>query len=333
MDTLDYTTTSTTNPIESCEEHHEAAAAEHHQQVGAQPPLGEISQPQQQTAAPALIITDTTKTTTNDKENKENAPASTPSIHGLKVPLLNVVAQQQKLIEFEPFEFKDGCEATFDEDEDDDEEQEENVEKKQKQPAIRGANEQQSALLQAALRRQSLFKLREKINGKVSRHVNEIEKRKLSPYRFSHSPLKQPRKLFKVSAAADMAVSPKTPLIVQETKNMVRAAVGQICRPSGRLGRQQISRQASGATTSSGRLRGAGGVSGTSLQASSSSGFTSNLSSIAENVSSVGDMSSLLSMPADESMRKTTTNSGSTSGNKHILMSTQLKCTTEAIDL
>ena len=46
------------------------------------------------------------------------------------------------------------------------------------------------SLLQNVLRRQSLFKLKEKINGKVSKQISEIEKRKLSPYRFSNSPLK-----------------------------------------------------------------------------------------------------------------------------------------------
>lgn len=50
------------------------------------------------------------------------------------------------------------------------------------------------SMLQNVLRRQSLFKLKEKINGKVSKHISEIEHRKLSPYRFSNSPLKQ-RKL------------------------------------------------------------------------------------------------------------------------------------------
>lgn len=46
-------------------------------------------------------------------------------------------------------------------------------------------------MLQNVLRRQSLFKLKEKINGKVSKQISEIEQRKLSPYRFSNSPLKQ----------------------------------------------------------------------------------------------------------------------------------------------
>ena len=52
-----------------------------------------------------------------------------------------------------------------------------------------GANSEDT-LLQNVLRRQSLFKLKEKINGKVSKQINEIEQRKLSPYRFSNSPLK-----------------------------------------------------------------------------------------------------------------------------------------------
>ncbi len=41
------------------------------------------------------------------------------------------------------------------------------------------------------LRRQSLFKLKQKMNGRVSKQISEIEKRKLSPYRFSNSPLKR----------------------------------------------------------------------------------------------------------------------------------------------
>jgi tether containing UBX domain for GLUT4 len=54
--------------------------------------------------------------------------------------------------------------------------------------------EENDNMLQNVLRRQSLFKLKEKINGKVSKHINEIEKRKLSPYRFANSPLK-PKKM------------------------------------------------------------------------------------------------------------------------------------------
>jgi hypothetical protein len=50
-------------------------------------------------------------------------------------------------------------------------------------------------MLQNVLRRQSLFKLREKIHGRVSKHVNEIEQRKLSPYRFCNSPLKKSNNL------------------------------------------------------------------------------------------------------------------------------------------
>lgn len=112
-----------------------------------------------------------------------------------------VIEQQKRLIGLEALEFKDGGEAalTFDD------EATVNSSGGLALIATGGAtagatddDEATSAALQAALRRQSLFKLREKINGKVSRHVNEIEKRKLSPYRFSHSPLKQPRKLFKV---------------------------------------------------------------------------------------------------------------------------------------
>ena len=49
------------------------------------------------------------------------------------------------------------------------------------------------------LRRQSLFKLKEKMNGRVSKQINEIEKRKLSPYRFSNSPLKRASTLHKIS--------------------------------------------------------------------------------------------------------------------------------------
>lgn len=80
------------------------------------------------------------------------------------------IEEQQKMIKFEPFEFKEKTfEAILD----------------HQQKLL-----QDSSMLQACLRRQSLFKLKETINGKVSKQVTEIEQRKLSPYRFSNSPLK-----------------------------------------------------------------------------------------------------------------------------------------------
>ena len=110
---------------------------------------------------------------------------------------------------------------------------------------------------------------------------------------------------------------------------MVRAAVGQICRPTTRIGRQ--TRQ-----TSSKRL----------IQASSQNaggGFSSNLSSIAENCSALGDVSSMMNVTSgvgnnDESMmtRKAgAANSASspTSKQHHLVLSTQLKCATDSIDL
>ncbi|CAF0912481.1 unnamed protein product, partial [Brachionus calyciflorus] len=79
-----------------------------------------------------------------------------------------IIEEQQKLIHFEPFEFK---QSNFTELLDQESKKNENM-------------------LQACLRRQSLFKLKETINGKVSKQVTEIEQRKLSPYRFSNSPLR-----------------------------------------------------------------------------------------------------------------------------------------------
>lgn len=270
---------------------------------------------------PELVVSQTTEETTQNKDNEkekdekcepkeeeeEEEEENKENKSGLLLPNA-IIQQQQKLIDFEPFEFKDGNEATFDtaEDSQADQDDEKDV----------------SSSVQAALRRQSLFKLREKINGKVSRHVNEIEKRKLSPYRFSHSPLKQPRKMFKVSV--DTAISPKTPLIVQDAKNMVRACVGQICRTtSGTAGR--LSRQQQRASQSAKQQRMMMSLS----SASSGNQFTSNLSSIAENVSAMADMSSLASIdePPVKQVGKI-----SNAGSKHVL-STQLKCTNEAIDL
>lgn len=99
-----------------------------------------------------------------------------------KILIHPVIEQQQKLIQFEPFEFKSE-ENNF-----------EQIFNNDQASTAKSLNDSSDSSLQAALRRQSLFKLRDKINGKVSRHVNEIEKRKLSPYRFSHSPLRQLKK-------------------------------------------------------------------------------------------------------------------------------------------
>jgi hypothetical protein len=57
-------------------------------------------------------------------------------------------------------------------------------------------------MLKNALRRQSLFNLKDRLNGKVSRHINEIEQRKLSPYRFCNSPLKKSKKSKDASGTA-----------------------------------------------------------------------------------------------------------------------------------
>lgn len=89
-----------------------------------------------------------------------------------------IIQQQQKMIQFEPFEFKDGdFIKTLDQE-----------------------NNKNQNMLQSCLRRQSLFKLKETINGKVSKQVSEIEQRKLSPYRFSNSPLRM--KKFKDSSSS-----------------------------------------------------------------------------------------------------------------------------------
>jgi len=60
-------------------------------------------------------------------------------------------------------------------------------------------------MLQNVLKRQSLFKLKDKINGKVSKQISEIEKRKLSPYRFSNSPFKL--KKFKEAGSSSLSIA------------------------------------------------------------------------------------------------------------------------------
>lgn len=88
-----------------------------------------------------------------------------------------VIKEQQKVeVEFEPFEFEK--KSMFD----------------QEIQLPKMSAEMDDNMLQQVLRRQSLFKLKENINGKVSKQINEIERRKLSPYRFSNSPLKHHKK-------------------------------------------------------------------------------------------------------------------------------------------
>jgi hypothetical protein len=63
-------------------------------------------------------------------------------------------------------------------------------------------------LLGDVLRRQSLFKLKEKMNGRVGKQISDIERRKLSAYRFANSPLKRASN-----------ISKKSPLAVHKTKS------------------------------------------------------------------------------------------------------------------
>jgi len=76
--------------------------------------------------------------------------------------------------------------------------------------------ESEENLLENVLRRQSLFKLKEKINGKVSKQINEIERRKLSPYRFSNSPLKAKRAKEHTSGLAKSGLAKRTELPVSK---------------------------------------------------------------------------------------------------------------------
>jgi len=125
--------------------------------------------------------------------------------------------KQQNFIQFEPFKFKmpeiipedlkNGNSEFFSDKEND------------KFLAM----EENDNMLQNVLRRQSLFKLKEKINGKVSKHISEIEKRKLSPYRFSNSPLK-PKKSKENCALLSKIVSLKNQANADECKNSQRAS-------------------------------------------------------------------------------------------------------------
>jgi hypothetical protein len=106
-----------------------------------------------------------------------------------------MIEQQKNQIEFEPFEFKLPDDVSKNNKPSNSTSTKSNfecmLEQEQKLLINHAAtNLADESLLQNVLRRQSLFKLKEKINGKVSKQINEIEQRKLSPYRFSNSPLK-----------------------------------------------------------------------------------------------------------------------------------------------
>jgi hypothetical protein len=69
------------------------------------------------------------------------------------------------------------------------------------------------------LRRQSLFKLKEKMNGRVGKQISEIEKRKLSAYRFSNSALKRASNISKKSPSNSKKFSKTfltTPIIEEQ---------------------------------------------------------------------------------------------------------------------
>lgn len=153
-----------------------------------------------------------------DEENKENAYSevkqhssksnpkdTTLTNSNIKTPPANktILEQQLNQITFEPFEFKlpenlivqhvNNTKDNPNRPKTDFEymlEQEQMLLASSSNNNINTSNTNDDSLLQNVLRRQSLFKLKEKINGKVSKQINEIEKRKLSPYRFSNSPLK-----------------------------------------------------------------------------------------------------------------------------------------------
>lgn len=127
--------------------------------------------------------------TTIPNPGPDTIASSNDSAAATSAPVQNpIIAEQQKLIHFEPYDFKlPSSEITT------------NFERvlDHEQSSIE-QNSTDDSMMQAAIRRQSLFKLKENMKGKVNKHVSDIEKRKLSPYRFSHSPLKQPKKMFKV---------------------------------------------------------------------------------------------------------------------------------------
>ena len=105
----------------------------------------------------------------------------------------SIIEQQRNLIEFEPFEFKLPDDVTKNNKPSHTAKTNFECMLEQEQRLLINHtpnNITDESLLQNVLRRQSLFKLKEKINGKVSKQINEIEQRKLSPYRFSNSPLK-----------------------------------------------------------------------------------------------------------------------------------------------
>jgi hypothetical protein len=291
-----------------------------------------------------------------------------------------IIEEQQKLVEFEPFEFKmPACVGTpfirstsmsktaetknF-----------EMVLSERERELEHGLDESNNEdqdeenMLKNALRRQSLFKLKDRLNGKVSRHINEIEQRKLSPYRFCNSPLKKIKKSKAELQVSSGHVSKKhaSPLRIPSIFN--RKAITETPTEQyiinskskyisdGKLSKTIAScilerKAKAGSKSSNGGgdnspliVRAANQIyrkmnrnrSVKRLNQTTLSSYTarSNLSAIAENVSLTNSYNH-----GDSSMNRTNVHntSGSfaspTSTRSHILFSTELKCSTESIDL
>lgn len=207
-----------------------------------------------------------------------------------------ILEQQQKMIQFEPFELNSGDFVKI----------------------LDQENKNQN-ILQSCLRRQSLFKLKETINGKVSKQVTEIEQRKLSPYRFSNSPLRMKkfkdsssslsgRRIGKIGASPIRVPSIFCKKILKETppehyiiKNEIEQN-GKSPKLFRKLNRNRSLKRFNMVSNQ----------------------VSSNLSSIAENESG-----SLL----DESRKNTSQSKMGSPVGKNLIMSKELICSTESIDL
>ena len=237
--------------------------------------------------------------------------------------------------------------------------------------------EENDNMLQNVLRRQSLFKLKEKINGKVSKHICEIEKRKLSPYRFSNSPLK-PKKAKENCALLTKMVSLKNQANVDEDCRDQRRA-SPIRMPSvfcKKILKEQVnSDQYINRSKSTSKKLSTTIATSTTLDTTTTTTTTAaincepklpsdsplisraknqfykkfsknrsvkrlnaTMSSFATNLSSIADTSletskNISQTTANEDLTKMNKSHSNSPTGKHLIISTEWKCSTESIDL
>ena len=194
-------------------------------------------------------------------------------------------------------------------------------------------------MLQAVLRRQSLFKLRDRINGKVSKSICEIEGRKQSPYRFSNSPLRR-----KLKDGLSSSAVMKRPSPVRVPSIFCKKLIDQT--PSDLVKRKQIDSSVTvsshevpklpiesplivrAATQYYKKISRCGSIKRTELSSIADTSMENSQTSIKPSE----NMSESRPNKSNASFTGRTQQSNSPTG-RHLILSTKLKCSTESIDL